>query len=54
MAFGRRKNETPSSAQPAKKELPKTMPTRFQTGDQRAAGHETTYQPSRGWWLKKG
>ncbi|GGW41244.1 hypothetical protein [Streptomyces xantholiticus] len=49
MAFGRRKNET--SGTPTGK-LPKTMPTRFQPDDARSAGHETTYQSSRGGWLK--
>ncbi|MFC8583307.1 hypothetical protein ACFUGD_01840 [Streptomyces sp. NPDC057217] len=50
MAFGRRKtNETTTSA-PAKK-LRKTMPARFEDGDPRAIGHETTHQASRGGWF---
>jgi hypothetical protein len=54
MAFGRRKNETSSetSSTPTGK-LPKTMPARFADGDPRAAGHETTYQASRGGWLRR-
>ena len=51
MALFRRTTQTPRN-EPTKK-LPATMPTRFQTGDQRAAGHETTYQASRGGWLKR-
>jgi hypothetical protein len=50
MALFRRTTQTPSS-EPTKK-LPRTMPTWFQAGDARAEGHETTYQSSRGGWVK--
>jgi hypothetical protein len=50
MALFRRTTQTPRS-EPTK-ELPETMPTRFQAVDARATGHETTYQSSRGGWLK--
>ena len=51
MAFGRRKSSKPTSSAPAS-QLPKTMPTTLAPGDPRSAGHETTYQSSRGGWLK--
>ncbi|MGO4630517.1 hypothetical protein AB4225_06170 [Streptomyces sp. 2RAF24] len=51
MAFGRRKNSETTSSAPSG-QLPQTMPTRFTEGDARAAGHETTYQSSRGGWLR--
>jgi hypothetical protein len=55
MALFRRTTQPTSETTSApKKALPKTMPTRFQTGDQRATGHETTYQSSRGGWLRRG
>ncbi|WP_327162088.1 hypothetical protein [Streptomyces zaomyceticus] len=51
MPFGRREtSETTSSSTPTKR-LRRTMPTRFEDGDPRAAGHETTQQPSRGGWF---
>lgn len=50
MALFRR--TTQPSSTPTKK-LPKTMPTRFADGDPRATGHATTYQSSRGGWLRK-
>ncbi|MFJ7067507.1 hypothetical protein [Streptomyces sp. NPDC101115] len=51
MAFGRRKSSETTSSAPSG-QLPQTMPTRFPDGDPRAAGHETTYQSSRGGWLR--
>jgi hypothetical protein len=48
--FRRTPNSEPSSS--SSKKLPKTMPSRFADGDPRAAGHETTYQGSRGGWLR--
>ena len=50
MAFGRTKKTQPA-AKPIGK-LPKTMPARLPAGDPRGRGHETTYQSSRGGWLK--
>lgn len=52
MAFGRSKSETTSSSKPTGT-LAKTMPSRLPAGDTRGNGHETTYQSSRGGWLKK-
>ncbi|MEV0915436.1 hypothetical protein AB0I93_14345 [Streptomyces sp. NPDC049967] len=52
MAFGRKKNETPAPVPVGK--LPATMPARLPATDPRAKGHETTFQSSRGGWLKKG
>jgi hypothetical protein len=58
MAFGPRKNESNSSdVRETAARLPKTMPSRFSdddsgTGPDRGAGHETTYQSSRGSWRK--
>ncbi|MFD7861847.1 hypothetical protein [Streptomyces sp. NPDC059783] len=55
MAFGRKKNEPTTSASPSTTgRLPATMPTRLPEGDNRGDGHETTYQSSRGGWLRKG
>jgi hypothetical protein len=52
MAFGRRKNDNTSTSSTPAKQLPKTMPSRFADGDPRSTGHETTYQGSRGGWLR--
>jgi hypothetical protein len=52
MAFGRRKSSETTTSSTSAGKLPKTMPTRFADGDPRAAGHETTYQASRGGWLR--
>ncbi|MGC4946190.1 hypothetical protein ACLQ2N_08285 [Streptomyces sp. DT224] len=53
MAFGRRKTEQQQPATPAGT-LPTTMPARLPADDPRTASHETTYQSSRGGWLKRG
>jgi hypothetical protein len=50
MALFRRTTQT--QTEKPERTLPKTMPSRFQPGDARADGHETTYQSSRGGWLK--
>ncbi|MFG3140774.1 hypothetical protein ACGFZA_31785 [Streptomyces sp. NPDC048211] len=54
MAFGRRKNETTETATTPKPlgKLRTSMPTRLPATDPRTAGHETTYQSSRGGWFK--
>ncbi|MGW4028228.1 hypothetical protein ACWEFL_02730 [Streptomyces sp. NPDC004838] len=52
MALRRRKPAPPDVRETAAR-LPKTMPSRFTPGDPRAAGHQTTYQSSRGGWLRK-
>lgn len=50
MAFGRSKKDdkpaTPTGT------LPNSMPARLPASDPRTAGHETTYQASRGGWFK--
>jgi hypothetical protein len=56
--MARKSKPTTAEVREAAARLPKTMPSRFSdddngTGPDRSAGHETTFQSSRGGWLRK-
>lgn len=53
MGLFSRKSETTTNTPAPARQLPASMPTRLPATDPRTKGHETTFQASRGGWLKK-